>query len=144
MVKLSEIPVRYLNMMAKYPRLFPDPKSVRFELTKEGWSSILDDALDMIDQEVEFLPEELGEGIIVSQVKSKFGTLRIYLNQTTPYIRGVIGMAERASYLVCEVCGNKADSRTILGAVCTMCPTHLKEEEDKREEIFNQLMSPSK
>lgn len=47
---------------------------------------------------------------VVEQCKSKFGTLRLYTRNDTPYSRGVIYLAELMSGHICEYCGNQGES----------------------------------
>lgn len=68
------------------------------------------------------LEEEKNKIISVefTQVKEKFGTLRIYHNSDDPYIDGLISMAESMSGKICESCGNKGYMNT-KGWISTLC-----------------------
>jgi hypothetical protein len=46
------------------------------------------------------------EPIILTQVKEKYGELRIYTNYTTDELQAVISFVEDYSLRVCEVCGD--------------------------------------
>lgn len=46
-----------------------------------------------------------------TQIKEKFGGLRVYCYGGDEYIRGLIGMAECWSYKTCEICGEKGISQ---------------------------------
>lgn len=55
-----------------------------------------------------------------TQIKEKFGGLRVYSNGGDEYTRGLIGMAECWSYKTCEICGNKGQT-TKHGWLKTIC-----------------------
>lgn len=55
-----------------------------------------------------------------TQIKEKFGGLRVYSNGGDDYTRGLIGMAECWSYKSCEICGNKGQT-TKHGWLKTIC-----------------------
>src|SRR5271170_4063505 len=116
---------KFQQLVKQYPRLFPDPEAWAIECYYEGWYQIIADALFLIDQEIEYMPQDISGGIKVSQIKSKFGGLRLYLSETTPFLRGVVAMAEQASYSICEHCGNSGSARTIPSAWrSTLCDEH--------------------
>jgi hypothetical protein len=58
-----------------------------------------------------------------SQIKEKFGTLRLYHYGGDAFISGVIDMAEQMSSVTCEVCGapGKATSGGWIRTLCDAC-----------------------
>ena len=46
------------------------------------------------------------EDVWFSQIKEKYGTLRVYLYGADKHIDGLVTMAEACSETTCEVCGN--------------------------------------
>jgi hypothetical protein len=64
----------------------------------DGWFCILRDLFVS-------LKPMAPEGFKVSQVKAKFGTLRVYASGTTPDVYRAIKEAEDKSRRTCEVCG---------------------------------------
>jgi hypothetical protein len=66
------------------------------------------------------LPEEVRGDVYCAQVKEKFGSLRLYMNNETPYISGAIAMAESMSGHICEVCGEPGQRRSG-GWIRTLC-----------------------
>lgn len=64
--------------------------------------------------------EEKSKLPIICQIKSKFGTLRIYADNMNDYTLGVISMAEELSGSICEFCGNKG-KQTGGGWITTLC-----------------------
>jgi len=70
---------------------------------------------------------ELAKLPILVQVKEKFGTLRIYADNTNDYHKGVIAMAEAMSSLTCEVCGNSGELDRRRWHIRTLCEHHIAE-----------------
>ena len=64
----------------------------------------------------------------VLQVKEKFGGLRFYTNGVPDEIHGMIRMAEAMSYKICDVCGNKGETRNSRGWYETTCEEHKTKE----------------
>lgn len=84
-----------------------------------GWIKILDPLFSSIATHVKY--NNL-EKFAVIQVKEKFGTLRVYTNNTDYYISGLIDMAVRMSEITCECCGQNGTRRN--GPwVRTLCDT---------------------
>ena len=54
---------------------------------------------------------ELIPQVTVDQIKEKFGTLRFYYTGGDTYIDGLVSMAENMSGVMCEECGNPAETR---------------------------------
>lgn len=70
--------------------------------TGSGWEPIIRQALT----ELEELRKQPGhEGLKLTQVKEKFGGLRIYLSHYSEEAVAIIGKASQASYKTCENCG---------------------------------------
>jgi hypothetical protein len=58
----------------------------------------------------------------VSQVKEKYGELRVYLtSEETPDTESLIDAATAASLTICELCGQPGAPRTVNGWVYTRC-----------------------
>lgn len=80
-----------------------------------GWHSLVDEAYDLLE------PHE----IPVTQVKEKFGQLRIYTGIMTKEVSDEldpkIWAIENRSMSVCECCGQPAEQRTKGGWVKTIC-----------------------
>jgi hypothetical protein len=63
----------------------------------------------------------------VCQVKEKFGGLRFYINAGSDEVFNRITKAERDSYNICEMCGEKGEIRMDLGWHLTLCDNHYSE-----------------
>lgn len=119
------------DFVTRYPNIFKKglPRSGFY--SGPGWNSILDTLCPILEHHLLSLPEELRADIYVVQVKEKFGGLRFYLNQSTPYMDGAISMAENLSYITCEQCGAPGDRRGS-GYVQTLC-TKCRKVKDKKK-----------
>jgi hypothetical protein len=77
---------------------------------------------------------ELGWDKQICQVKEKFGGLRFYPNATSDDMWNRIRLAEDASYLTCEKCGELGELRGG-GWMATLCDEHA----EGREAYNNQF-----
>lgn len=121
------------DLVEKYPDFF---RSV-YPCVGDGWSGLLqalclniehyleytnkiilsDDSLD-IDADDNSMYE-----FSFSQIKEKFGCLRIYYNGGDEFIAGAISFAEIVSDRTCEVCGGKGKRRSTAWT-STLCDEH--------------------
>lgn len=85
-----------------------------------GWYELIDELLRLIDNHLIHDPK-LKEIFRIIQVKSKFGGVRIYVDNSDEYIDGIIDMAESMSFHICEGCGNKGSGININGWYTTCC-----------------------
>lgn len=65
--------------------------------------------------------------IVFTQIKEKFGTLRLYVAGASDYQYGIIDMAESVSGWICEYCGTTKDVGNTQGWVRTICRECLNE-----------------
>lgn len=96
--------------------------------TYEGWNGILAVMLWRLAQ----LP--LPESFRLSQIKEKFGRLRVYHNREVgeagQQVERIIASAEKVSGTICEYCGAPSakmdDSKTWLKTLCPECKAERK------------------
>ena len=117
------------ELYEKYPNLFVNKDNKNEPIgcygieCGDGWNEILSSLCFMIAQHERNIegnnkylisqnrePVEY-EPFRFTQIKEKFGGLRIYYYGGNEYIRGLIGMAECWSYNTCEKCGEKGSKR---------------------------------
>jgi len=67
----------------------------------DGWEPLI----RTLSGQLTFLAGVEGNQPVVSTVKKKFGTLRFYVDNTTPIQDACISAAEARSASVCEACG---------------------------------------
>ena len=89
---------------------------------------ILEDLRDEYDKYTSLLEEAKLNLPKFTQIKEKFGTLRMYYDGGDAVTRAVTTFAEIMSSRTCEVCGNKGETITT-GWHRTLCPEHNKKKE---------------
>ena len=110
--------------MKKYTIIDPD-WSLRTNLMAfgfdcdEGWHPMIYELLDKIQAIVDENPEY--EDLRVTQIKEKYGGLRVYLNFDPPEISDMIDEYEEKSYETCEICGAKGKTREDRRWYKTLC-----------------------
>jgi CO dehydrogenase/acetyl-CoA synthase beta subunit len=112
-----------------FPQLF---SKLEWLETLDGWNDLIWELSRIIQDHINSkVPEELKDQIYYTQIKQKFGSLRVYMSNETPYIQGAIDMAEAASAEICEHCGNKANIQDVKGWLIALCDLHYNEEMKK-------------
>jgi hypothetical protein len=119
---MSDYKDKFNLFQSKYPTLFREHPRSGFSLP-DGWDKLVHGLCFILEHKIMNLPEEIRGEVYCSQVKEKFGGLRFYMNQETPYISGAIALAENMSFHICERCGEKG-SRRSGGWVVTLCEKH--------------------
>lgn len=120
------------KLYEKYPKLFAQ-KDLPMSISNmcfgccvgDGWYNILHAMCgtiqDYVDRKTKEDPEF--QQIEFSQVKEKFGELRIYCNYYEPVVESCVAFAERLSAVTCEECGTpgKIRGRGWLTCRCDSC-----------------------
>ena len=125
--------IKQLELINKYPNLFmdiskpPTETSMCFGLEcGNGWYDLIDRTCEKIQRILN------GRNLRFTQIKEKFGSLRIY---TQPYIEeidDIIDKAEDESFEICENCGTTNNVITTnYGWVYTRCNNCLKKLKDE-------------
>ena len=113
------------RLVKKYPKLFRQ-KDLSMKETCMCWGIAVDIGWLPI---IEFLCESI-QGYVdlytkvqveFSQIKEKYGILRIYTDNADEYVNNLVDMAERLSGKVCEDCGSVVDVTTKGGYILTLC-----------------------
>lgn len=87
-----------------------------------GWRFILKDFFERVEATLA-TPEER-EGFRISQVKEKWGSLRIHCTLVDDRIDRLVAAAESASEVTCDVCGGRGRSTGKCGWISTRCEKH--------------------
>lgn len=113
------------DIIKDFPSLFTgDPRypSMLFGVeTGEGWADIIYEACEKIHEHIKPLPEEVQKEFYFTQIKEKFGGLRIYCSWTTDGIEEIIRYASRKASKTCEVTGEVGEVRGIGGWYSCLC-----------------------
>jgi hypothetical protein len=113
-------PDKQNQLIQKYPKLFEHYQYLECD---DGWFDLLDRLCWKIENRFTGFEDLEEGGIYFVQIKEKFGSARIYCNQTTEYVNGLITMAESISGTICEICGEKGQPRKG-GWIKTLCDQH--------------------
>ena len=113
------------KLFKKYPKLFQQ-KDLSMQETcmcwgiscGDGWFVLLDTVCSAIQSYVLY---NKVEEVQFTQVKEKWGGLRIYTYGGDPYVDGLISMAEAMSYRICEECGSSKGELRKEGWFKTLC-----------------------
>lgn len=88
---------------------------------RDGWFKLIHGVCAIIQPHIDMFPIEVRNQLYFTQVKEKFGGLRMYMSHHVDFIDGVISMAEYISASTCELCGNVGTTRNIGNYVQTLC-----------------------
>jgi hypothetical protein len=104
----------------------------------DGWFTLINTACSLIATHEEAAEKS---DFLFTQIKEKYGTLRIYYTGGNAYIDGVVNMAEAMSGETCELCGapGKRGGISWITTRCDKCTPSDKEPEDKEPEAFREL-----
>lgn len=136
------------EIIEKYPLFFRDSNKSMQETClyfglecDSGWYDLLNDAFAKIEVEIEKIIKEepnIPEEALpkATQVKEKFGTLRLYVNTFNDAIAAIIREAEAKSAITCELCGQPGELCTTGGWLKTMCNTCMLELNKKHHSVY--------
>ena len=87
---------------------------------EKGWFKLLEPIFDYIKEYNKDKDDE--HKIEITQIKEKWGTLRVYVNFGTDELFKLIDEAEDKSELICEFCGSEENvGSTKTGWISTIC-----------------------
>ena len=138
------------KLYEKYPKLFVQ-KDLPMSLTcmcygicvGDGWYDILDTLCWSIQNHIDYKQRENPEyrQVEFSQIKEKFGGLRVYTDGNDETVHALIGFAESMANRTCEGCGKRGKNKSGGGWYVTYGETCAEEytkrtgkEEDKEHE----------
>jgi len=100
------------QLVTKFPELFKGAEKPPTESLmcfgcecSDGWFDLIYNACACIANHLKNRPE--CPPVEFTQIKEKFGGLRLYYFGGDEYVHGVCSMAEAMSYKICEVTGDK-------------------------------------
>lgn len=88
---------------------------------RDGWFKLIHGMCAIIHSHLELFPIEVRNQLYFTQVKEKFGGLRVHMSHHDDFIDGVTTMAEYMSESTCELCGSPGTKRNIGHYVQTLC-----------------------
>lgn len=109
----------YEKVIKKYPNLYTHCKYIA---CGAGWRDLIDRTSCKLE---ELISTEKEYPSHATQVKEKFGELRIYMSTETDEMTSVIEQAEEESKTICEECGRPGKLREF-GWISTLCDKHFE------------------
>ena len=113
-------PERARDLCAKHPSILKE--DFYFECD-DGWYDLLE--ILFIEIEAYCSQFEL-EYPTASQIKEKFGKLRIYLDGSDQTIERMVWLTEHMSGRICSICGNKGRMNVVRAWSMVVCPPCLE------------------
>lgn len=117
----------YDELMDKYPLLYRQRNDSCMHTAMcwgiccgIGWYDLIDEMSETLEEEIKKLSPEMQEACCASQVKEKWGGLRVYLTNGTDRMYDIIEEAEFKSASICELCGSYGELRRG-GWITCMC-----------------------
>ena len=92
-----------------------------------GWYPLIEKLFEDISFLLETKYPEFKDEFEVLQVKEKYATLRVYVNDAPQEIYDLIDKAEKESAITCENCGKEGKEYYICGWYSTLCSTCAEE-----------------
>jgi len=80
-----------------------------------GWRGLLEKVCGELERMIAAIPARNRDDYRATQVKQKFGTLRLYMGRYTDEMVDAIRVAEMESMDTCETCGGKANACSCRG-----------------------------
>lgn len=112
-------PYLYNKLVTKYPSQFseagksPSENNMAFGIEcGDGWYAIVAEVCRAVD--------DSEDKVVWTQIKEKFGGLRMYYFGGSDFVEGVVRMAEHMSYRTCERCGHPGTPNEG-GWIMTLC-----------------------
>ena len=89
----------------------------------DGWDWLI---LDMFHKiEIELNKKQLKD-FAITQIKEKYGGLRVYTVCSNQVIDNIIEKYKKKSFHICEICGRRGKLRVRYGWYKTLCRKHYK------------------
>lgn len=147
---IEEIKNRYYNfkILIKYPIFWPrnvwtGKKIIRFfdytllDCIPKGWKKAF--GLQMAEEIQEYLntlPKKERKKFIITQIKEKYGSLRIYMNYYTKELDKIISKYEKLSEITCVICGQKATYMSV-GYILPYCDNCKNKDKSQKYKKIN-------
>lgn len=114
------------QIIDKFPKLFKQTKLPMTETAMcfglecgNGWAELINDTCTKLQTQIDakIIPQ-----IEFTQVKEKYGTLRIYFTPYDEKVNTIIDKAEKYTSKICEICGTTENvSMNSNGWISTLC-----------------------
>ena len=129
------------NFFSKDPER-PSPYSQRGFEVCDGWFEIVKSVALAAEEDLAALPDGIRSQIRCSQVKEKFGGLRVYVDgpvwdveakaSRMPRFDAALDEGARKAWTTCEECGAPAKRRNLRGYLFVVCDEHFAAAKKRR------------
>ena len=95
----------------------------------DGWFMLLEQLMRSVESHLNpenSWPRKERIPLQIDQIKEKFGGLRFYYHGGDNEVRGMVNLAERLSYSICEQCGSTKNVTQTKGWIITLCEDSMK------------------
>lgn len=121
-----------IYLVDRFPRLlavnrYAEPRVFGFECG-DGWLGLLEGTFFLLDH----YASQHSIDLVLTQVKEKFGSLRVYSRGGDKFTELVVDMAELVSSNICDVCGGVGEAWSNHGWICTRCSAHQLSEPSRK------------
>ena len=118
------------KLYKKFPKLFIQKDLPMRETcmcwgvdTGDGWFQLIKDTCTMLQCNID---NKFFSQIQFTQVKEKFGGLRIYFSPYCDKAQDIIDKAEKSSFKICEMCGSIEKVKQTKGYIMSLCKECIK------------------
>ena len=139
----------YDNIVIEFSNIFKADKTIQESLIPHfgiecgpGWSDIIYDLSKQISDWIEAHPEH--SEFYITQIKSKFASLRCHSSVYIHEIEEMINAAEKKSAITCEECGEPGTTsvKGWLVCLCDKCRAEQVQEQERKHKLYSQSPSP--
>jgi hypothetical protein len=122
---LVSVPIRrWMNLWGRIPYGYGGQYLSRrdvADMVPPGWKALINRCID----------EALRCHAVITQVKEKYGTLRVYYHENDDRMEEVVSLMEKYSAYMCENCGDHGTTVTLHGWASTLCDRCLGIQQEK-------------
>ena len=128
------------KLYKKYPELFVQKD---WDMSKtcmcwgiccgDGWFHLIDNLCACITSYCKHNKKEIPQLV---QLKQKFGSLRVYSDNSNRLVDGMTWLAEHMSENICEDCGSIEGIKSTTGWIRNLCPSCMKKWEKGEESSY--------
>ena len=94
----------------------------------QGWQKIV----KLLCENIQGRMDDRNVKVSMTQIKEKFGKLRVYYISDDPYVSGLVDMAQDVANNTCEFCGTDGELVLVGKEIRTLCAEHASRFEEVR------------
>lgn len=139
-MRVGDVPPLQHHLFTTFPKLYGKLAYDPYALYRVpiGWFGLVWEMSARLEASLHNIPEPLIQDYAMTQIKQKFGSLRVRFNQSTPEMDSIVDWAVAVCDRTCEQCGEHslgeehviwpplATAKTLWGYHQRVCPTHYR------------------